>query len=629
MKFSYSLIREMVPNLPAKKKVADELALKSFEVDGIEGDALDIKINSNRWSDAASHTGIAREAAAIFNFRSIPVKVFNLKKIKKGLGVRLNEDSGCYRYMGCKIELAKKGTTPSWMKKYLRVCGLRSISPIVDILNYVMIEVGQPMHAFDAEKVKGDIIVRKAKKGEKIITIDGGEYKLSSSDTVIADEEKLLAIAGIKGGKSAEITAKTKKVILEAANFDSVSVYKTSRDIKLDTDASRRYGHGMSSEKAYLGMGRALKLLEQICFAKPVSITDVYEVKEPRKFIKFDSDKFESITGVKVSKAQAIGILKKLGFKMKGDVAEVPAERLDVEIFEDLAEEVIRMYGLEEIEAEVPVISIVPLHDDPIVHFKDKVKRSFVTVGFDEILSYSFGDFNNSFVELLNPISQDKAYMRPNLATGLDEVIDKNEKSFNRIRIFEFGKVFDDIGKEHWSLAGAVKTDSKEDSLRILRGSLEEVLDKIGIGYTSFISSNKDLLILEVDGKEAGKLWLSKKGSRAFFEADAEKLMEASEAEFEYKPLSPYPTAMRDLSLWVSADIRVGDLLGTINDLNISDLSDVDLEDYYPDLDNNRFGITFRLIFQSYKKTLTEAEIEAKMGQIIQAISALKGVEIR
>ena len=629
MKFSYSLIREMVPNLPAKKKVADELALKSFEVDGIEGDALDIKINSNRWSDAASHTGIAREAAAIFNSRSIPVKVFNLKKIKKGLGVRLNKDSGCYRYMGCKIELAKKGTTPSWMKKYLRVCGLRSISPIVDILNYVMIEVGQPMHAFDAEKVKGDIIVRKAKKGEKIITIDGGEYKLSSSDTVIADEEKLLAIAGIKGGKSAEITAKTKKVILEAANFDSVSVYKTSRDIKLDTDASRRYGHGMSSEKAYLGMGRALKLLEQICFAKPVSITDVYEVKEPRKFIKFDSDKFESITGVKVSKAQAIGILKKLGFKMKGDVAEVPAERLDVEIFEDLAEEVIRMYGLEEIEAEVPVISIVPLHDDPIVHFKDKVKRSFVTVGFDEILSYSFGDFNNSFVELLNPISQDKAYMRPNLATGLDEVIDKNEKSFNRIRIFEFGKVFDDIGKEHWSLAGAVKTDSKEDSLRILRGSLEEVLDKIGIGYTSFISSNKDLLILEVDGKEAGKLWLSKKGSRAFFEADAEKLMEASEAEFEYKPLSPYPTAMRDLSLWVSADIRVGDLLGTINDLNISDLSDVDLEDYYPDLDNNRFGITFRLIFQSYKKTLTEAEIEAKMGQIIQAISALKGVEIR
>jgi len=305
----------MVPNLPAKKRVADELALKSFEVDGIEGDALDIKINSNRWSDAASHIGIAREAAAIFNSRSIPVKVFNLKKIKKGLGVRLNKDSDCYRYMGCKIELAKKGITPSWMKKYLRVCGLRSISPIVDILNYVMIEVGQPMHAFDAEKVKGDIIVRKAKKGEKIITIDGEEHKLSSSDTVIADEEKLLAIAGIKGGKSAEITAKTKKVILEAANFDSVSVYKTSRDIKLDTDASRRYGHGMSSEKAYLGMGRALKLLEQICFAKPVSITDVHETREPRKFIKFDSDKFESITGVKVSKVQAIGILKKLGFK--------------------------------------------------------------------------------------------------------------------------------------------------------------------------------------------------------------------------------------------------------------------------------------------------------------------------
>ncbi|MFA4999365.1 MAG: phenylalanine--tRNA ligase subunit beta [Parcubacteria group bacterium] len=628
MKFSYSLIREMVPNLPSIKKLAEELALKSFEVDGISGDMMDIKITANRWCDASSHEGIAREAAAIFGSRLIPVKMTGLKNARGRLGLKVINGSDCYRYIGLLAELQKRGTTPSWMKKYLSVCGIKSINPVVDVLNYVMVEIGQPMHAFDADKVEGDIIVRKANKGEKIKTIDGGEYELTPADTVIADEKKTLAIAGIKGGKAAEISRNTKRIIIESANFDSVSVYRTSKRIRLETDASRRYGHGMSSEKAKRGMERALRLLTEICFVKPIAAADEYKVKEPRRFIKFNPERFEKITGVAVSKNQAAIILKKLGFKMKGDIAEVPAERIDVSLFEDLTEEVIRIYGLNEIKAVAPVISIVPAHNDSIFGFREKVQRAFAGIGYDEIVSYSFGDYGPNAPEIANPISQDKAFMRTGLIRGLDEAIEKNKKAFSEIRIFEFGKVFDGVGKEHWSVAAAVKTRRQEYPQRILRGAVEEALRRIGIGDAELIPEGQTL-IFKIADERVGEMFVSRDGEKAFFEADAEKLMKNSEGEFEYEFVSPYPSAMRDISLWIAESVSVGELFEAVDSLNIADLNDVDLADYYPAGEDGRSGVTLRLVFQSPKKTLTDAEINVRMEQIKAILGAKKGVEIR
>jgi len=627
MKFSYSLIKEMVPNLPAKAKFADELALKSFEVDEISGDMMDIKITANRWCDAASHAGIAREAATIFGLRAIPIKTTDFKKAKKPLGVKLEKGSDCCRYIGVSAELGKKGATPPWMKKYLMTCGIRSISPVVDALNYVMIEVGQPMHAFDADKVEGGIIVRKAFKGEKITTIDGGEYELTPNDTVIADKKKALGIAGIKGGEAAEITGGTKRIILESANFDLVSVYRTSKRIKLETDASRRYGHGMSSEKAKTGMDRAIRLLTEMCFIKPVAFSDVYPVKEPKKFIKYDAERFRRLTGVAVDKAQASIILRKLGFKMKGDIAEIPAERIDVSIFEDLAEEVIRIYGLDEIEAQAPVISIIPAHSDPIIGFREKTKRAFAGIGFDEIISYSFGDYPEG-PELANPISREKAFMRTNLVKGLDEAIEKNRRVFGEIKVFEFGKVFDGIGKEHWSVAAAVKSGARDYPLRTLRGAVEAAFRRIGIGETEFAAEGKKLKV-KAGGEPVGEITVSKNGERAFFEADADKLMKKSEGEFEYEPISPYPSVMRDVSLWAKDSVPVGEIFEAVNAVGADDLNDVDLADYYPDAENGRVGVTIRLVFQSLERTLTDAEIDAWMDKIKGSLEAQKGVEIR
>jgi len=628
MKFSYSLIKEMAPGLPVKEKFAEEFALKSFEIEKISGDMIDIKITANRWCDASSHKGIAREAAAVFGLRALPIKTIAFNKVREKLALKVMKGSDCSRYIGVLAELRKRGTTPLWMKKYLKTCGIQLINPVVDALNYVMIETGQPMHAFDAEKLEGNIVVRKAIKGEKITTIDGDEYCLENNDIVIADRDKVLAIAGIKGGKGAEITNSTKMVILESANFNPTSVYRTSKRIKLETDASRRYGHGMSSIKAQKGMERALQLLSEICSIKIISVADEYKIVEPKKFIKFDPIKFKKITGVDISQNQASIILKKLGFKMKGNIAEVPAERIDIAIFEDLAEEVIRIYGLNEIKAEAPAISIIPVHNDPIISFREKIKRAMIEVGFDEIISYSFGNYGDNAPELINPITSDKAYMRTNLIQGLDEAIEKNRRFFGEIKIFEFGKVFDGVGIEHWSVSVAVKTKKDEYPLRVLRGAVESMLCKIGIAEAKFIPSGQQL-IFKIGKEQVGKLTLSMNGERAFFEANAEKLMQYSEGEFEYEPISPYPSIMRDISLWASDAITVGELFEAISTINVPNLNDVDLADYYPDSQNTRAGVTLRLVFQSLERTLTDAEIDAWMDKIITILSAKKGVVIR
>lgn len=618
----------MVPNLPPKDEFADELALKSFETDEIKGDMMEIKITANRWGDAANHIGIAREAAAIFGLRVIPLKTTDIKNIKEKLSVKIAKNSDCYRYIGVSAELRKKGSTPIWINKYLKTCGIRPINPIVDALNYVMIEVGQPMHAFDADKVEGGIIVRKAKNGEKITTIDGVEYELSSADTVIADEKKILAIAGIKGGKEAEITNKTKKVILESANFNPISIYQTSKRIKLETDASRRYSHGMSSEKAKIGMERAIRLLTEICFIKPSASSDNYETKEPKKFIKFSAERFKKITGVEVSKNQAEIILKKLGFEIKGDIAEVPAERIDVSIFEDLVEEVIRIYGLSEVEEKAPLISIIPIHNDPIFAFKEKIKRALISVGFDESIDYSFGEYAAPAPELENPISLEKAFMRTNLTDGLNKAIDKNRRNFAEIRIFEIGKIFPKLGEEHWFVSAAVKAPLHNYPLRILRGAIESLFRKIGIAEARFIPEGKKIAI-KMGSEKIGEIFVSENGERAFFEANAEKLLKNSEEEFEYEPISPYPAVMRDLSVWAIETITVGELLEAIDSLNAENLNDVDLADYYPDENNKRVGITLRFVFQSFERTLIDAEVDAWMDKIKAVLGAKKGVEIR
>jgi phenylalanyl-tRNA synthetase beta chain len=262
------------------------------------------------------------------------------------------------------------------------------------------------------------------------------------------------------------------------------------------------------------------------------------------------------------------------------------------------------------------------------VEFREKIKRAFVNTGFSEVLSYSFGDFSEGAVELMNPISKEKAYMRTDLVRGLNEVVEKNRRSFDDIKIFEFGKVFDGVGKEHWSVAAAVRIKGDDQSLRMLRGATEAVLKNIGITEFELIPEGNKSLILKIGGRRVGTMFLEKSGI-SFFEANAEILLDESQGEFEYKPVSPYPSVQRDVSFWAKNDVTVGGLLEAINISNIPNLEDVDLVDYYPEASKERFGITLRFLFQSTEKTLTEAEVDVWMEKIKEVLMETAGVEIR
>src|SRR3989344_4063455 len=266
MKFSFNLIKKLAPGKYNKAELAEKLNLHSFETADLGGDVLEVAVTPNRFSDAASHLGIAREAAAIFGVKLNDPLSAVLKYGHKDQGVfRVNvkEKKLCLRYLAAYAAEIKIGPSPKWLKEVLETCGLRSINNVVDITNYVTLEIGQPIHAFDADKVSGGLVVRRAQKGESITTIDNNKFNLDPEIMVIADAKQPLDIAGIKGGKSSEISAGTKRILVESANFDSANIYKTSRKLVLRTDASVRFSHNLSPELAKMGIQRALSLLKE------------------------------------------------------------------------------------------------------------------------------------------------------------------------------------------------------------------------------------------------------------------------------------------------------------------------------------------------------------------------------
>lgn len=631
MKFSYDLIKKMVPNLPRLEKAAAEFNLKAFEVEEAKGDMIDIAIPANRWADAASHWGVAREMAAIFDSKLVfrpsiinrPLRPLGLLKVKV-------EDSAlCPRYLAYYFEVPAVGQSPAWMRKILKTCGLKPINAIVDILNYVMLEVGQPLHGFDASKIDGDLVVRRAKNGEKIQTIDNQDFLLTDNDLVIADK-KPLAIAGIKGGKNSAIDKRTRVIIVEAANFDPISIYKTSKRLKLTTDASERFSHGQSPELVKVGADRAAVLLREICRAELKDVFDFYPKKPSKKFLRFDLDRLNRLTGLQFKEQTALRILRKLGFKVgPNNLIEVPFWRPDIDIFEDLAEEVVRIYGLSAIKSEPPTVALRPPQDDEIFILKDKIRRSLSSLGFNEVYNYSFSaEENKKAIAVQNPISRDKAFLRTSLLPGLYKNIQDNLRFFEEIRIFEIGKVYFKEGQERWRVGVGIYLKKSEEALRELRGALEEMLSRSGLIDYLFVPE-KDQLRLEIDGRVSGFLKAEKGG--VFAEVDLENLLESAIGEAEYLPLSPYPSVMRDISFYADANVRLNSILESIEALNLPYLIDVDLIDYYrPSAGStDRISLTFRFVFQAPDRTLSGEEVNKNTIKIINVLKRKFKIEPR
>ncbi len=644
MKISYFWLKELIGgNLPDPEKLADLLTKHSFETEvfGKSGKdtLLGVDVLPNRAHDCLCHQEIAREAAALLR------KPFGLKdydrEIKPGseltgglVKVEVKDSCLCPRYTARAIVDVKVGPSPAWMQERLKACGLRPISNVVDIVNYVMLETGQPMHAFDLDKLEGGkIIVRRAKKGEKIVSLDDEEYELNKDVLVIADSKNPVAIAGIKGGKNPEVDSHTTKIILEAANFDLHAIRRASQKLKLKTDASWRFEHELDpSLTEYID--RAVYLIQEIAHGRPAKgRVDLYPKKSKPKAVSLEMEKMESLLGVEVAITQAKDILERLGFETraaKGCLKTVvPLRRKDISLPEDLIEEVGRVYGLEKIPSQMPVAALIPPPLDEELACQNKVKDILSNLGFSEVYNYSFVGEGGE-VEVLNPLSQEQKYLRSNLAGKLAEKTKENSKYFDLVRLFEIGKVFykkDSKVMEKKKIAAAI---FPADFYR-LKGLVETLLNKLRISDVWYDDE------FEKNGNQAKRAevkvgnemigWLGDE----VFELDFERLVELATEERVYSPPSKYPAVVRDLALIAERTTKVAEILNLINAAGGKMVVDVDLFDIYEGekIEQGKKSLAFRLVFQADDHTLTDQEIGHLQEKIIKTLEQEGGWEVR
>jgi phenylalanyl-tRNA synthetase beta chain len=663
MKFSYNWLQSFFDKkFPNPEKLAEVLTMHSFEVEDVEKNGndfvLDIDVLPNR-TDCYSHFGMAREISAILGLKlkEEKWKLEEDKNLRAENFASIKVVSGCQRYSARVIFDAKVGESPDWIKERLEVCGIKSINNVVDITNYVMLELGQPLHAFDFEKTDGKkIIVRFAKKGEKILTLDDEEYDLDKDILVIADSKKPIAIAGIKGGKETGISEKTKVILLESANFDSVIIRRGSMKLDLKTDASMRFSHGLDPNLTEIALERAAYLISKICGGKVAKgILDYYPKKVLPKRIKLEVEKVESLLGTKIPKQKILRILKSLGFKVNQKlIVEVPTFRRDVSIQEDLIEEIGRIYGYEKIENKFPVSALVPPKKNPEIFWENFVKDVLVSLGFTEVYNYSFLSkedienfgFEKEAIEIENPASAFYQFLRPSLIPGLIKNVQKNQTEFSKIKIFEIGRIFKSK-KEKKALAGVINGEKFFET----KGVIDTLLKKMGISnfYFDFYQPTpeeskisiwqiKKSAEIKIDGEEVGFLGeISRKILEKYkikdkivaFDIDFEKLAKLATEEHEYEPFSIYPAIVRDISVLVPKDVLVEDVMNVIEETAGKLIRDIDLFDIYEEIEEDRKSLAFHIIFQLKDRAISPEEVENAFQKIVENLEKNPDWEVR
>lgn len=483
MKISLKWLKELVEYNLSAKELAEQLSLKSIGVKSVTDDFIELDLTYNR-GDLLSLRGIAVEVSAITNsnikFSLEHPKNFPWDNIQDKVNVKVEDEKLCPIYCIAKIEgLKVEHSNETWVKK-LSDCGIRSINNIADITNLVMIEYGQPMHSFDADKVRGCVRVRVAKENEKHKTLDGKERILSREDLVIADEEKVIGLAGVMGGENTEISSSTSNLLLEAAIFDPSVNRTTSKRHGLYSDASKRFQHGLNKITLIQAFVKAIKMYEQLG-GKLTGIALVGDLNEPKKNVLLNQINLENLLGINVD-SKYIEDLKKLQFNPVNTgngnwEVEPNYQRLDIKIEEDLIEEVARIYGYEKIKDKPLIQKTIPPLDQSLPNFIYNLKQKLKEIGLTEVQTYSFYSSTvlqglkspkldiNDLIKIANPISTETEYLRMDIWPNLVEVIGKNiKKGYKDIGIFEIGKIYfrDDEKKpsEKYTLSIALMNNS-------------------------------------------------------------------------------------------------------------------------------------------------------------------------
>ena len=612
MKISYNWLQNYFEEkLPSPLDVAQGIIFHSFEVEEVEkvGDdtVFDIKILPDRAHDCLSHWGIAKEVSMIFNLPIKDIK-YEVPKSHPTKLIKRIETPLCRRYMGRVIRNIKIGPSPEWVVKHLETIGQRSINNIVDATNIVTFDCGQPAHVFDLSRVKDlRLQVRNAKNGEKITLLGGAEKTLDDTMLVIADDYgNALDIAGIKGGAYAELSKDTTDIILECANFDPTSVRKTAQVLNILTDAKKRFENDLSPELAEYGMKELSALVCEMCpDAIFEEIVDVYPKKVEQTIISISIDYINKRLGSNFTKEEIESVWGKLNFKYteKDSIfeIEIPYLRIDLIGPHDLTEEVIRVLGYDKLQEKLPEIKIETKVNDKFSKMLF-ARRKLLNDGYSEIMTYVFRDSGE--VEVLASAS-DKKFLRNNLKDGLLESLKLNQLNapfleMKEIKIFEIGTVFFKDGEEMH-----VAYNEKKNIV-------EMTLDK-------FFSENPSL---EEHGYFSAEkfLVLAPSRSQGSSQEDSHKKI--------FVPWSIYPFISRDVAVWMPEGESAEKLKNILKE-NGTDL--LIKEPYLFDsfIKDGKTSYAFRLVFQSYDRTLTDTEINDIMTNINHKISENTNWQIR
>ncbi|MCH7882962.1 phenylalanine--tRNA ligase subunit beta [Patescibacteria group bacterium] len=703
MKFSYNWLKEYIPKLPEPKQVADLVTRHAFEVSEIKkqkGDVIfDIDILPNRMPDASSHRGLAQEIAAIMKLNlsakggsasggKSQKSKFNLKKkkLKKNdLEISILDKDTVLRYHGALIKSIKIKPSPKWMQERLGALGIKSINNVVDITNYVMVEYGHPLHAFDYEKIHGrTLTIRKAKADEALETLDGVSHSLSDDILVISDKDRIIDLAGIMGGKNSEMDPKTKTVFLQVATFEPTFVHRASRILKKRTEASLRYSAGIDPNLAGLALERALLLLGELADGTVTGFIDIYPKPVYARHIRFRPEKANQVLGTRIPEKEMTSILQRLSFDVsrkknapKELIVKVPSLRRDLELEEDLIEEVGRIYGYDQIEAKRPVGELAPAAIDRHLFFKEKIRDLFRASGFDEVRNYAFigekhiADLGpqdrSALIEVENPQSREFSHLRPILLPSLAYAVSEALKFSKDIRYFEVGRVYqwlpvtyrDTPDLERLNLAFAIthaKNQEGSQAFFELKGALDTIFESLGlhdVWYDDVPASPETLTQgvgrflhpyqfseIKLGEKKLGifgmlhpalKKKFNIKDDLSVGEVFLDELIGETEKEKEYRPISKYPAVTRDLAILVPRDVRVVKVLDIIENTGGSLLTDVDLFDMYEgdEIVDGKKNFAFHLIFQSTDRTLKDEEVERVMQNIIKALEENIEWEVR
>ena len=665
MLISHDWLKDYTDTELTPQELREKLTMVGLAIDAVEehdSDAvLDIEVPSNR-PDCLSHIGVAREVTVMERkqLRQPEIKSFPTEgRASELTSVEIKDADLCPRYAARLVCGVKIGPSPEWLVKRLETIGQRPINNVADITNYVLHEMGQPLHAFDFHKLGGKrIVVRRASPGEKLKTLDGVERELTSEMLVIADAERAVAMAGIMGGEESEISSATTDVLIESAYFEPNSVRRTARALGMDTEASRRFERGADREGVLRAQERCVQLICEL--AGGVASEDAIDVYpqplEPRK-IYLRPDRVRELTCLSVPPLDAVRILTGLRFEVTESderlLCTVPSWRIDVEQEEDLVEEVARHTGFDKIGSELPPSSASGEYQ-PTEMKQRLLRRALNAFGFDEAINFSFAPKEtDGQPELKNPIIEEAAFMRATLLPGLLTSLRHNlNHSIRDVRLFEIGRVFGpvkpgELPDERLTLGvvatgGAIEANKAQAERELdffdVKGALETAVDWMTLSPLSFtqtssahLRSGQAAQIKLSDGTEIGTIGrLAETVASGYkfrnpvyvMELDLEALLNEPARTVHYSTLPRYPSVVRDISLLLNRNVALDEIVNVVKAKQVDDFRDVKLVGTFEggNIPPAKRSVTLRLEYRSDERTLRDEEVEERHARLTSAL---------